>query len=552
MSTNGDRQYDGIVIGAGHNGMILQGYLLKAGLSVAVVERHLEVGGGLDAHENPRAHGFWHNIHSQNHRAVPDLPWFKGLELASYGQEYVRPEIAVGMLFRDKTCLLWHNSDVEQTCSSIARFSEKDAKTFRDFHRRFTPVLQSIIAPETFSPPMQAEKKRELLEKSELGKLYYEFADRSINDVVEEVFESDQVKAMVSYLFLLRGNELDELGQGYVVPVACASGINSTISRGTSHRLAHSLNQMVIKNGGEVYEGQAAVEILIEDGRATGVRLADGRILKARKFVASTLNPQQTFLQLINGDKIDSRLKERAENFKYSLSTPIMTVHLALHERPMWTAAEYDPNVMKAWLMVMGVDSTEDIRVILEQCAAGEVPTRHQLIGGVPTVFDPTQAPEGKHTAWFWQLAPYNLKEGPEHWDEVIDELYEKEIKLIQQYAPNINEKTIVDGWGQSPLDVSRHLPNMQNGDWMCGELSADQFLDKRPFPECSQYRTPVEGLYVAGSSCHPGGNITGAPGYNAAGVIVQDLKADLWWKAPELEKIWSNLPAESPAKAVS
>ena len=84
------------------------------------------------------------------------------------------------------------------------------------------------------------------------------------------------------------------------------------------------------------------------------------------------------------------------------------------------------------------------------------------------------------------------------------DELYEKEIKLIQQYAPNINEKTIVDGWGQSPLDVSRHLPNMQNGDWMCGALSADQFLDKRPFPECSQYRTPVEGLYVAGSSCHP------------------------------------------------
>ena len=72
MTTNGDREFDGIVIGAGHNGMILQGYLLKAGLSVAVVERHLEVGGGLDAHENPRAHGFWHNIHSQNHRAVPN------------------------------------------------------------------------------------------------------------------------------------------------------------------------------------------------------------------------------------------------------------------------------------------------------------------------------------------------------------------------------------------------------------------------------------------------------------------------------------------------
>ena len=108
----------------------------------------------------------------------------------------------------------------------------------------------------------QAEKKREMLEKSELGKLYYEFADRSINDVVEEVFESDQVKAMVTYLFLLRGNELGEVGQGYIVPVACAAGISSTISKGTSHRMAHTLNQMVIKNGGEVYEGQAAAEIL--------------------------------------------------------------------------------------------------------------------------------------------------------------------------------------------------------------------------------------------------------------------------------------------------
>jgi len=542
VATNPDYEYDGIVIGGGHNGMILQGYLLKAGLSVALVERHLEVGGGLDAHENPRAHGFWHNIHSQNHRGVPDLPWFKDLELASYGQEYIRPEIAVGMLFRDKTCLLWHNHDVEQTCSSIARFSEKDAKTFRDFHRRFKPVVQSIIGPETFSPPMAAEKKRELLEKSEVGKLYYEFAHRTISDVVEEVFESDQVKAMVSYLFLLRGNELGEPGQGYVVPVACAAGISSTISRGTSHRMAHTLNQMVIKSGGEVYEGQSAVEILLEDGRAVGVRLADGRILKARKFVASTLNPQQTFLQLMDGEKIDSTLKKRAENFKYSQTTPILTVHLALHERPRWAAAEYDPNVMKAWLMVMGVDSTEDIRRVIEDCYAGRVPTRLQLIGGVPTVFDPTQAPEGKHVAWFWQVAPYSLKEGPQHWDEIIDELCEKEIELIHQYAPNINKDTIVDWFGLSPLDVERHLPNMQHGDWMCGELSADQFLDKRPFPECSQYSTPVEGLYLAGSCCHPGGNITGAPGYNAAQVIVRDTGANRWWKAPDLEKIWTDL----------
>ncbi|MCH8819302.1 MAG: NAD(P)/FAD-dependent oxidoreductase [Acidobacteria bacterium] len=542
MTTHGDKEYDGIIIGAGHNGMILQGYLLKAGLSVAVVERHLEVGGGLDAHENPRAHGFWHNIHSQNHRAVPDLPWFKDLELASYGQEYIRPEWAVGMLFRDKTCLLWHNDDVEQTCASIARFSEKDAKTFRDFHHSFKPVAQLILAPETYSPPMEADKKRALLENTEVGKAYYQYADRTIKDVVEEVFESSQTKAMVSYLFLLRGNELDEPGQGYIVPAACALGISSYISRGTSHRMAHTLNQMVIKNGGEVFEGQAAVEILIENGRAAGVRLADGRVLKARHFVASTVNPQQTFLGLIKGEHIDSNLQEKARNFKYSETTPIMTVHLALNERPKWVAAEYDPHILDAWLMVMGVDSTEDIYSLIDDCRAGKIPSRRQLLGGTPTIFDPTQAPEGKHVSWFWQIAPYLLQEGPEHWDKIIDQLCEEQIELLREFAPNLDDNNIIDWFGQSPLDIERHFPNMQHGDWMCGELNRNQFLDKRPFPECSQYRTPVEGLYIAGASCHPGGNITGAPAYNAAGVIVKDLDANLWWKAPDLEKLWENL----------
>ncbi|MEE9613274.1 MAG: NAD(P)/FAD-dependent oxidoreductase [Desulfatiglandales bacterium] len=543
MGTNGHKEYDGIIIGAGHNGMILQGYLLKAGLSVAVVERHLELGGGLDSHERSRG-GFWHNVHSLNHRAVPDLPWFRDLELASYGQEYVRPEVAVAMLFRDRTALIWHNHEVEKTLASIARFSPRDAKTFADFHRRFAPVVKSIIGPETYSPPMPAEEKRALLEKSEIGRAYYEFADRSINEVVKEVFEDDRVRSMISYLFLVRGNELDAPGQGYIVPVACAGGINSTISRGTSHKLAHSLHQMVVKQGGEVFEGEAAVEILFENGRASGVRLADGRIFKARKFVVSTLNPHQTFLQLMDPDKIDPQLKKRAENFKYSPTTPLVTVHLALKERPMYLAAEYEPDVMKGWLIIMGVEGMEDIQALHRDCYAGRVPSRRQLIGGVPTIFDSSQAPEGHHVAWFWQIAPYFLKEGPEHWDVILDEVCESVMELIHEFAPNINKDTIVYWFGHSPLDIERHLPNMKHGDWMCGELSSDQFLDKRPFPECSRYRTPVEGLYLAGSSCHPGGNITGAPGYNAANIITEDLDAERWWTPPDLEKIWSNLPA--------
>ncbi len=212
----------------------------------------------------------------------------------------------------------------------------------------------------------------------------------------------------------------------------------------------------------------------------------------------------------------------------------------------MWAAAEWEPEVMKGWLIVMGVETPEDIVSLEEDCRAGRIPSRLQLIGGVPTVFDPSQAPPGKHVAWFWQVAPYNLKEGgAEHWDDILDEFCQKEVDLISEFAPNINKKTIVNQFGLSPLDIERHFPNMRGGDWMCGELNPDQFLDKRPFPEASQYRTPVEGLYLAGSCCHPGGNITGAPGYNAAKIIVEDLGLDRWWTPPDLEKIWGSLPAE-------
>ena len=118
-------------------------------------------------------------------------------------------------------------------------------------------------------------------------------------------------------------------------------------------------------------------------------------------------------------------------------------------------------------------------------------------------------------------------------------------MELLREFAPNINPETIIDWYGVSPLDIERHLPNMRFGDPMCGENSADQFLDKRPFPECSNYRTPIPGLYIAGSSCHPGGNITGAPAYNAADVIAHDHKVERWWKPHDLEQLWSNLPTQ-------
>ena len=118
----------------------------------------------------------------------------------------------------------------------------------------------------------------------------------------------------------------------------------------------------------------------------------------------------------------------------------------------------------------------------------------------------------------------------------------------LAHYTSNLTPANIVHKFGVTPVDIERHLPNMVGGDIQVGELNENQILDKRPFPECSQYRTPVKGLYLCGSSAHPGGNITGGPGYNAAGVICSDLGMEPWWKPKDPEKEWEALAAREAA----
>src|SRR5262250_1256555 len=139
-------EYDGVVIGAGHNGMICAGYLAKCGQKIMVVEKNMEVGGGLDSHEDRNYPGFWHNIHSVFHRGLMMLPWYKDLELEKFGIHYYRPDPGVVHHFIDKTYIGWF-ADVKQTIESIGRFSKKDAATFSDIWTRWQPVVKKYRFP---------------------------------------------------------------------------------------------------------------------------------------------------------------------------------------------------------------------------------------------------------------------------------------------------------------------------------------------------------------------------------------------------------------------
>jgi phytoene dehydrogenase-like protein len=167
--------YDGIIIGGGHNAMVCCGYLAKAGLKMLLIERHLEVGGGLDSHENPRFPGFWHNVHSNNHRGLSDLMWYRDLGLAELGQEYIRLPVSVAMLTRDHRAIVWYANEPEKTAASIGRFSRKDAQTFLDVNKKYAQMAREIFFLELYNAPVPFARKQAILERSALGRLYLEW-----------------------------------------------------------------------------------------------------------------------------------------------------------------------------------------------------------------------------------------------------------------------------------------------------------------------------------------------------------------------------------------
>lgn len=532
--------FDAIIIGGGHNGQILSAYLRKAGLETLVLERRWEPGGGLDT-EEVTVPGFYHNLHAYFLRYVPDLPWYKDLELEHYGARMIAPPVQSATTFSDGRCLVFH-VDEEKTIQNISRFSKKDADTYRDLRKRFQEMTDSIIGPETYAPPIPFEEKKAMLSQSKIGRDYLEISEKTPRELATEFFESEQMRAMLIFLVTTKMFLPDEPGLGYNV-ASTIGGLRGTLCRGGSHYLAHAISKFVEANDGKIWEASHVREVTIEAGRAVGVVLNDGRKIRARKLVASSVDIPQTFLDLVGENQLDSEYVEKAKEFKFA-KWGLFGVHLALNEPLHYRSASFDPDMDFAMNCNVGLESLEIFDSHLEEIDKGIPPTIPGMQCAVPTVHDSTQAPLGKHTALLWQFAPYHLKDGgPEAWDRIGEEYMEVCLDRWRQYTTNLDKKNILGTYVLSPLDVERKLINMRRGDHCVGRPSRDQMLDNRPFAsECKPYRTPIEGLYLCGSGTHPFGNVTGAPGYNAARVICEDLGLKIWWNPEDPRDSWSKL----------
>jgi phytoene dehydrogenase-like protein len=188
-------------------------------------------------------------------------------------------------------------------------------------------------------------------------------------------------------------------------------------------------------------------------------------------------------------------------------------------------------------MVVMGLDHVDQFSDLIRHHEAGTIPPTI-MWGACPTRFDPSQAPPGRHTAFMWEKVPYRLNGDPHSWDDAREAHGRVMLDLWRKYAPNLSE-AVIDSFTRSPLDVERSLPNMQTGDLLIGAFTDDQIGYNRPFSGAGRYRAHLPGLFLCGSSSHPGGNITGLPGYNAAQVILEELgiKAD-WVPQPLGERL--------------
>lgn len=534
-------EYDGIVIGAGHNGLILQAYLARAGLKTLTLERSLHVGGGLYTAEDNAHPGFYHNVHAVFLRAISATPWFRDLELESFGARLIEPEVNLALHLEDGRCFVVHR-DAERTARSLARFSQKDADTFLRLRDHYERVVDEVIVPELASPPLPEGEKRALLERSETGRRYVEAAALSPREFVEAHFQSAPVKCLLLAICVLREVDVNVRGMGFVPAQLIAARRKAQLAVGGSRELVRALERCVYHYGGDVLVNQAPRRIVVEAGRAVGVELRDGSFIRARRFIASSLNPAQTLLDLVGAEHLPPGLAAHVERYQYAIVGPLFGVHLALHEAPAYRGVEFDPDAGRSFMSVLGLDRPEQVYRLHGRLSAGRLPERVWMNSAVPSLHDPTQAPPGKHTAFVWQKVPYALDGTGGNWDAAKRRHLDTVLARWREYAPNLTDDTIVNRFAFSPLDTERHFPNMARGDLNVGWFNAEQIGAGRPLPELSQYRTPVGGLYLCGACTHPGGNITGFPGYNAAGAIMRDLGLATWWSPADVRALWQSL----------
>jgi phytoene dehydrogenase-like protein len=523
--------YDAVIIGGGHNGLCTAAYLARAGLKVGVFERRHEEAGGVHTEEATEP-GFWHNLHAQYMEFIDYMPFYYDFDLPRFGARVIRPEAQVGIAFADgRPPLIIYTPDLEErTYASIARFSKHDAEVFNEIRRKVMDNDQYLAALLYTPAPDEARNEPPFPYAGKLFELWMglgfkpgEF-QKSPKVLIDELFESTELRAVLYRQCIEWGSNLHMgNGLGFVVSVIWFCGIHH-MSVGGTHTLGHAMASAALNEGVDLRYNHQVDAILVKNGRATGVRLDDGREIEA-PIVASNADPRTTFMELLGWDNLSPFRKERLSNWRFGPEHVLGTPSFALHAAPDYKSAKHDPDINRCFYTIVGYENHEEMSEYILQAYGGRIPQTPGAGTWVNTLWDPSQAPPGKHAMNGWFFFPKASCLSPQEWDEVRATYNNRFLDLWVKYAPNMTRENVIANKLYVPFDIEKKI-GMPEGDFSHGRPGYIALGVPRVHP----YRTEIEGLYMCGASAG-GGGVSAAPGYNAFKVIAQDHDLPEIWK---------------------
>jgi phytoene dehydrogenase-like protein len=529
-----DDMRDAIIIGGGHNGLTCAAYLARAGLKPLVLERRSVIG-GASVTESP-----WPGYRVSTLSYVVSLlrpEIVRDLELARHGYRSfeVAPDYFVP--FSDgRHLFVW--ADPQQTAEEFARFSQADARAYPAFDAHLAQLakllrpLLSVIPPRLGSrhPRDLADQLRFAWRMRRLGSTGIDelvrLMGQSVTDLLDDWFESDEVKAALVTQGVIGTYGAPSMpGTAYILLHHWMGELNGNLGswgvvRGGMGSVADALASAARSHGAEIRTDAPVERIIVQDGRATGVRLASGEEIRARTVV-SNAHPQLTFLRLVDSDQLSDGFLASIRRYRSRSGT--VKINLAIGELPDFTAlpgTTVGPQHRAAFEICPSIDYVERA---FDDTKEGRASAAPYAEGIIPTVYDDSIAPTGKHQLQlFCQYVPASWA-GEDHGAE-LEAFADRVIERLADLAPNlpgaIEHRQVI-----GPYEMEQEY-GLIGGNIMHGELSLEQLFAWRPVPGWANHRSPIAGLYQCGSGTHPGGGVMGAPGRNAARVVLADRRA--------------------------
>lgn len=529
--------YDAIIIGGGHLGLTLGAYLQRAGIKTAVFERRHEEGSAVFTSESI-APGFLHNLHSQYMEYMDWMPFYYDFELEKLGSRLIYPRAQAGIAFSDgrPPIVLYNLHNLELTRQSISCYSSHDADTFVDLRQKAVDG-EDAFAMYWYNPPEQPSPDDPDpfntlgIAFMEIFGLPHSYARSSARSIIDNLFESPELKTLLYRISVEWGIslEMENMGLAAMLSLFFIS-LNWRLCVGGTHSLAHAMVMAGVREGMDFYESSEVVKILLHNGKAVGVKLADGSEVQAAKLVASNADLKQTLLKLVGEQNLSPLWAKRTKDFKIGPTCVVASTGMALHEAPRYKSARYNPDINKTFYTVVGFDTPEEILEYCRDAEAGRIPRIPGAGTWVNSLWDPTYAPAGKHSLCGWFFFPKASTHTRSEWEDVRITYNQRFLDRFRQWAPNMTRANVIADTFYTPLDQQDEMRLME-GDFMNGALRPDQISHNRPFQEASLYRTEIEGLYLCGPYMHPGGGVSGAPAYNAFKIIAEDIGLEKFWE---------------------